>query len=68
MGALANLFAPTPPRIEAPAPPDVGAVQEARRRQLRLAAARRGRQSSILTGGQGATGQAPLARKSLLGM
>lgn len=69
MGAIASLFAPKPPKVEPPpAIIDQGQVAEARRRQLRLAAGRRGRESSILTGGQGAAGEAPLARKSLLGV
>jgi len=68
MGILATLLSPSPQKMAPPAPPDMGAVQDARRRQLRLASARRGRESTILTGGQGATGEAPLARKSLLGM
>jgi len=69
MGALASLFAPKPPKIEPPPPIiDTAQVAEARRRQLRMSASRRGRPESILTGGQGAQGQAPLARKSLLGV
>lgn len=58
---------PAPPALPAPpAPEDPGVLEAAReeRRRQRLAA---GRQSTILTSGLGAGGQAPVQRKTLLG-
>jgi hypothetical protein len=60
-----SMPAPTP----APEPPkkDDPAVEEARRRELATAAKARGRAATILTGTDGAAGDAPVQHKRLLG-
>lgn len=65
------IFSPPAAPSPQPAPPVPGLddpdVQQ-RKRRLRLAALRRrGRRASILTGAQGALGDAPVQRKTLLG-
>lgn len=70
MSLLTSLFGGGPPApVAAPAPPspedpNVRLAGEAERRRM---AAARGRASTILTGGLGATGGAFSARKTLLG-
>lgn len=71
MGSLVSKPKAPPP----PAPvPDLGAAEaERRRRELEMAAEAelgrkaRGRAATVLTGGQGVTGGAPAATKTLLG-
>lgn len=63
-GSAKQILPPAP----APAPtPEDPAALEARRRTLSEQRQRRGRASTLLTGGQGVTGSAPVARKTLLG-
>lgn len=66
-----SFFAPKVPSVAAPAPPPTmsdPSVAEARRKAIEDSARKaRGRASTILTGGQGDTSNAPVAKKSLLG-
>lgn len=63
---MGSLFAPSPPPAPPPPPPlpEVSdpAVTEAQRRERLAAARRRGRRATILTGGQGAEGEALVGR------
>jgi len=65
--------APPPPPAPAPAPEpkppaaDDAAVEATRREALKEAGQRRGRASTILTGGQGLLGDAPVRRPRLVG-
>lgn len=62
--------APKMPPPEPAAPPptrDDPAVEESRRKELLAAAKAKGRSSTLLTGGEGVSGDAPVARKRLLG-
>lgn len=63
--------APPAPVVAAPVMPDTTTnnedIENARQKQLRQAALAQGRQSTILTGGLGATGTAPTQSKQLLG-
>jgi hypothetical protein len=67
---MSTLFSkPKVPEIKTPAPPqpEAEAVEEARNK-VKLAAMRaRGRESTLLTGGMGVSGAAPVQRKVLLG-
>lgn len=66
-----SFFAPSPPSPPPPPPPpptrEDPAVEEARRRILAATRRAKGRASTILTGGQGDTADAPVERKTLLG-
>ena len=55
---------PPPPPVPQPGDP---AVEEARKRALAAARNAKGRAATILTGGQGLTGDAPVSKKTLLG-
>lgn len=63
----------SPPKPPTPTPPpplptrEDPAVAEAARRERLAAAQRRGRRATLITGGQGAEGEAPVERKTLLG-
>lgn len=60
--------APSPPPLPAPPPSrDDEAVQEAARKERRRLLLAQGRDSTILTSGQGVTAPANAARKTLLG-
>jgi hypothetical protein len=59
---------PTPPPPPPPPPEPSDPQVEAARRRARIAARNaRGRAATILTGGRGLAGDAPVARKTLLG-
>lgn len=58
--------APPPPPPPLPSREDEG-VEESRRKQVLAMRLQRGRMSTILTGGQGLPGPAPVGRKVLLG-
>jgi len=61
MGFLFPSSPPPPPK------PDDKEVQAERLRQQRLAIALKGREDTILTGGAGVLGDAPVVKKKLLG-
>jgi len=70
LGPVAQLKGAEPPPIPpVQEPPELTdpAVEEARRKERELLRRRRGRGSTILTGGLGVTEAAPVARKTLLG-
>jgi len=64
---------PSAPKVQPlPPPPPMpdqssAEIERARRRQRLLQSQRKGRSSTILHGGRGLTGEAPIARKTLLG-
>lgn len=62
-----SFIIPTPPK--APKVPSLGdqQIEEARRRQRIAAANASGAESTVLTGGSGVEGAAPVAGKTLLG-
>lgn len=53
--------APPPPTLEDPG------IEEARRKEVEAARKAKGRQSTVVTGGQGDQSEAPVQRKTLLG-
>lgn len=59
--SIPNRAAPSAPTLTDPA------LMAQRTSQIQSAAAMYGRQATILTGGQGAQGAAPVQRKTLLG-
>jgi hypothetical protein len=75
MSKIAKIFAPDPPKMPPPPPPlprlDTGpaaaAVATKTREVNKRAMGRRGLARTNLTGGQGITEDASVARKSLLG-
>lgn len=66
MSFLAPSPSPPPPPPPLPTRNDEE-VEEARRKEIIAQRLRRGRVATILTGGQGLTGSAPVGRKRLLG-
>jgi len=68
---MGSLFAPSTPPTPPPPPPlpeiDDPAVKEAQRRERLAAARRRGRRSTILTGGRGAEGETLVGRPPVAG-
>lgn len=61
---------PKPPKVDPPPPvPQVTdpAVEDAARRARQAEGKRKGRRSTLLTGGQGVTEDANVAKKTLLG-
>jgi len=75
MGFIANMFSPPrpqmpplPPLPVAPTDPAAeAAAQEAAEKERKAAALAQGRSSTILTGGQGDTSEAPVTKRTLLG-
>ena len=64
--SVGNIFAPKPAPLPPPPPPpptpDDPAVVESKKKLRESELRRRGRRASILTGGQGALGEAEVAR------
>jgi len=66
MSAVFGKPSPPPPAPLPPTPEDP-AVEAARKRAQRAAQNAKGRAATILTGGQGLTGDTPINKKTLLG-
>lgn len=65
MGSLFSPPTPTPPALPPVPKPDDPAIEEARRKRRLAELNRRGRGSTVLTGGEGVTEEAPVKRPEL---